>query len=219
MNPPETSPHRTQHRPVLLRDTLQAVELRPRQVVVDGTVGAAGHSSQILPHILPGGRLIGMDRDPAMLARAQARLQSVTSDIELITEWPTIDADLVDAEPLLDAAPAANTPAEEAADMRDGSVGEIDTPAAAASDSISETKLRDTPSATVWLVHASYAELPSLLASRGAEQVDRLLVDLGLSSDQLADADRGFGFKTTGLLDMRFDMSRGDTVAEWLNRA
>jgi 16S rRNA (cytosine1402-N4)-methyltransferase len=47
--------------------------------------------------------------------------------------------------------------------------------------------------------------------------VDRILVDLGLSSDQLADRNRGFGFQTEGDLDMRFDRSAGRTAGELLN--
>jgi 16S rRNA C1402 N4-methylase RsmH len=48
----------------------------------------------------------------------------------------------------------------------------------------------------------------------GLDAVDGLLLDLGLSSYQLADADRGFGFRTGGPLDMRFDTSRGVPAAD-----
>lgn len=100
--------------------------------VIDGTVGAAGHSSEIWKRIQPGGRLIGLDRDPEMLARSSCRL----------------------------------------GDSAD-------------------------------LIHASYLDANGVLEHLGVEKVDRLLVDLGLSSDQLADDQRGFGFATEGQLDMR----------------
>ena len=70
----------------------------------------------------------------------------------------------------------------------------------------------------VSLVHASYADLGQALAGPGIAAVDRVLVDLGLSSDQLADAGRGFSFDVDGPLDMRFDPSLGQTAAELVNR-
>ncbi|WP_013626672.1 16S rRNA (cytosine(1402)-N(4))-methyltransferase RsmH [Rubinisphaera brasiliensis] len=143
-----TSPAPTQHRPVLLRETIQGMELKPGMTVIDGTVGAAGHSSEIWKRIQPGGRLIGLDRDPEMLARSSCRL----------------------------------------GDSAD-------------------------------LIHASYLDANGVLEHLGVEKVDRLLVDLGLSSDQLADDQRGFGFATEGQLDMRFDMTQGKPVHHWLNKA
>src|SRR5262245_8612076 len=57
---------------------------------------------------------------------------------------------------------------------------------------------------------ASYAELPELLATRGMSHVDGILLDLGLSSDQLADAARGFSYQADGPLDLRFSPERGE---------
>jgi 16S rRNA (cytosine1402-N4)-methyltransferase len=118
--------------------------------VVDGTVGAGGHSHRILEAIRPGGRLIGLDRDPMMLRHAAAAL------------------------------------------------GE---------------------SPDVSLHHTSYAGLDDILDSLAIGSVDGVLVDLGLSSDQLADRNRGFGFKTGGPLDLRFDVSTGQSAAELLQTA
>lgn len=59
------------------------------------------------------------------------------------------------------------------------------------------------------LVHSSYAQLPDVLHRLGLPAADRVLLDLGLSSDQLADRERGFGFQTGGPLDLRFDVSQG----------
>jgi 16S rRNA (cytosine1402-N4)-methyltransferase len=147
--PPEVPPSapRPVHVPVLLRETLAAIDLRPGLVVVDGTVGAAGHSRAILPKILPNGRLIGLDRDPMMLAHAAAAL------------------------------------------------GE---------------------SENVILKHASYAELGAILDDLATPHVDRMLLDLGLSSDQLADRHRGFGFKAGGPLDLRFNATQGRPASELL---
>ncbi|RMF97942.1 MAG: 16S rRNA (cytosine(1402)-N(4))-methyltransferase, partial [Planctomycetota bacterium] len=56
----------------------------------------------------------------------------------------------------------------------------------------------------------NYCDVPEILRELGLETVDGILLDLGLSSDQLADDDRGFSFQSTGPLDLRFDPSRGE---------
>jgi len=66
------------------------------------------------------------------------------------------------------------------------------------------------------LRQSNFRELASVAPEAGFETVDGLLFDLGLSSFQLADRDRGFGFRTGGPLDMRFDTSRGVPAAELL---
>jgi 16S rRNA (cytosine1402-N4)-methyltransferase len=144
--PPGPSQGPSVHRPVLAREVVQLLDLRPRLTVVDGTVGGGGHSRAILDHLDSNSRLIGLDRDPAMLARAAARLS----------------------------------------DPR------------------------------VTLKQSSYADLPQVLDELGIDAADRVLLDLGLSSDQLADPDRGFGFQTLGRLDMRYDPTRGRPAADLL---
>jgi 16S rRNA (cytosine1402-N4)-methyltransferase len=65
---------------------------------------------------------------------------------------------------------------------------------------------------------ASYAELPELLAARGVAGVDGILLDLGLSSDQLADGARGFSYQADGPLDLRFSPQRGEPAWRLLER-
>jgi 16S rRNA (cytosine1402-N4)-methyltransferase len=66
------------------------------------------------------------------------------------------------------------------------------------------------------LRQANFRELADVAPAAGFDAVDGALFDLGLSSYQLADAERGFGFRTGGPLDMRFDTSRGAPAAELL---
>jgi 16S rRNA (cytosine1402-N4)-methyltransferase len=66
------------------------------------------------------------------------------------------------------------------------------------------------------LRQANFRELADVAPAAGFDAVDGALFDLGLSSYQLADAERGFGFRTGGPLDMRFDTSRGVPAAELL---
>ncbi len=66
-------------------------------------------------------------------------------------------------------------------------------------------------------IQASFAELHTLLTAQGRQrQVDGLLLDLGVSSPQLDEAERGFSFQQDGPLDMRMDNSQGPTAADWL---
>ncbi len=67
--------------------------------------------------------------------------------------------------------------------------------------------------------HTSFAQMARLLSSLGVPGVDGLLLDLGVSSPQIDDPERGFSFRFDGPLDMRMDTTRGESAADFLARA
>jgi len=70
----------------------------------------------------------------------------------------------------------------------------------------------------VRLAQANYCDLPEVLESLDIEMVDGVILDLGISSDQLADAQRGFSFSLAGPLDLRFDPTSGEPARRLINR-
>jgi 16S rRNA (cytosine1402-N4)-methyltransferase len=133
---------------VLLEEVLAALAPRPGDVVVDCTVGWAGHAAELLRAVGPNGKLLGLDFDADNLPRARERLEAVGFPFRLH--------------------------------------------------------------------HANFAALPSVLAAEGLEAVDGLLADLGMSSMQVDDPERGFSYTRDGPLDMRMDRTRGRTAAQLL---
>lgn len=139
------------HVPVLLEQVIAGLKVQPGGRYIDGTLGGGGHAAQILAASSPDGVLLGIDRDPAALQTAKARLAGYAERFEL--------------------------------------------------------------------VHSSFALLAYVAAAHGFVPVDGVLLDLGLSSLQLADAERGFSFLAEGPLDMRFDTtSRGRRAADLVNQ-
>ncbi len=140
----------TVHQPVLVSEVVAWLAPREGSIIVDGTVGAGGHAGALASRVGSTGRIIGLDRDPAMLALAEESVRG-----------------------------------------------------------------RDLP---VTFVHSVYSEIREVLDELGIERVDGLLLDLGLSSDQLGWRERGFSFGADGPLDMRFDPeSGGPSAADLVN--
>jgi 16S rRNA (cytosine1402-N4)-methyltransferase len=94
------------HQPVLLRESLDLLKVRPGGIYVDATVGTGGHAEEILKR---GGRLLGIDRDASALEMAQRRLQSYAGNLKLVqgnfaeiaelhaaSGWPAADGILAD---------------------------------------------------------------------------------------------------------------------------
>ena len=84
-------------------------------------------------------------------------------------------------------------------------------PAAVSSGALEDPRLE--------LIHARFSTMKEALAARGIQEVAGVLLDIGTSSPQLDDAARGFSFMRDGPLDMRMDTSRGQTAADFVNRA
>ena len=65
------------HRPIMVSEILRVLSPKPGEVAVDCTLGYGGHAQEILPHLQPRGRLLGLDADPIELPRAEARLRAL----------------------------------------------------------------------------------------------------------------------------------------------
>ena len=136
------------HRPVLLEECLEGLNIRPDGIYLDGTLGRAGHSLEILRR-LKTGRLVGLDRDMTAIEAAKERL----------------------------------------AEFGD----------------------------RVLLVHTNFSRLAEALDSLGIDKVDGMLFDLGVSSPQLDEGERGFSYMQDAPLDMRMDRNAALTAREVVN--
>jgi 16S rRNA (cytosine1402-N4)-methyltransferase len=81
---------RREHIPVLLKETLDVLALKPGHVVVDCTLGLGGHSGEMLKRVGPGGRLVGTDFDPANIGKARAHLESINSQIRFPAQFDVV---------------------------------------------------------------------------------------------------------------------------------
>ena len=138
----------TIHVPVLTDEIREWLDPQPGAVILDGTLGGGGHTEMLARRVMPGGKIVSMDRDEAAVLAAKRRL--------------------------------ADLPVE--------------------------------------CVHGNYRDAPEILRYLDIGPLDGVLLDLGLSSDQLADAERGFSFDSTGPLDLRFDTSTGDPAWRLVER-
>ena len=68
------------HAPVLLRESIEGLNLSPDSIVLDATLGGCGHARAILRELGPEGMLIGIDRDPEVLARAERELDAANDE-------------------------------------------------------------------------------------------------------------------------------------------
>jgi len=74
------------HIPVLLEETIEALDVQPGGRYIDCTLGAGGHAAAILEHSSPGGQLLGIDADPRAMKIARARLEAYSSSTLLINQ-------------------------------------------------------------------------------------------------------------------------------------
>lgn len=74
------------------------------------------------------------------------------------------------------------------------------------------------PDSNALFINANYSSIPEYLDELGIDSVNSILLDLGLSSDQLADRDRGFSFQSDGPLDLRFNPLAGEPASRLVNR-
>ncbi len=133
------------HISVLLQESIEALNIKPNGVYVDGTAGGGGHSYAIASK-LKNGRLIALDRDPDAIAAASKRLTGLPAEV----------------------------------------------------------------------VESNFKDFDLVLDKMGIDQIDGMLLDLGVSSHQLDEAERGFSYHADAPLDMRMAQS-GTTAADLVN--
>ena len=133
------------HYSVLLKETIEELNIKPDGIYVDGTAGGAGHSSRIAKQ-LKGGMLYALDQDPDAVAVATERL--------------------------------AGLPAK--------------------------------------VIKSNFSDIKNVLKAEGVEKVDGILLDLGVSSYQLDEGERGFSYHKDAFLDMRMS-KEGKTAADLVN--
>lgn len=136
------------HKPVLLDEVIEGLNIKSDGIYIDCTMGGGGHSSQILSHLSSRGKLIGFDRDMEAVQVCQKRFEN---------------------------------------------------------------------NQNVSIFHANYKDAPEILRQQGIDKFDGLLIDLGVSSYQIDNGQRGFSFLHEGRLDMRMDKEQALDAYEVVN--
>jgi 16S rRNA (cytosine1402-N4)-methyltransferase len=86
------APDATGHRPVLLHPLIESLQPRPGQTYIDGTLGAGGYVASVLERVRPGGRVLGIDRDPAAVEAARRRFAAATGAIVEQGDFASLEA-------------------------------------------------------------------------------------------------------------------------------
>jgi 16S rRNA (cytosine1402-N4)-methyltransferase len=73
------------HRPIMVPEILEVLSPKPGNIAIDTTLGHGGHAQAILPRLLPGGRLIGIDADPVELPKTETRLRALGFGPEVLS--------------------------------------------------------------------------------------------------------------------------------------
>jgi len=136
------------HKPVLLEETINGLNIKQNGIYVDGTLGGAGHSKEILKQLSSKGLLVGIDRDEEALKAAKENLKEFQN---------------------------------------------------------------------VKYIHGNHDEITEILESLDIKEVDGILLDLGVSSYQLDERNRGFSYLGNNELDMRMDKTQPLTAKKVVN--
>lgn len=138
-----------QHVSVLLEETVEALQIKPDGIYVDGTLGGAGHARQICQRLNDKGRFVGIDQDEEAVAVSTERLKEYGEKVSIIK--------------------------------------------------------------------SNYAQMKQVLQDLGIEKADGILLDLGVSSYQLDNAERGFSYMADAPLDMRMDKDQTVSAKDIVN--
>ena len=136
------------HTSVLLKESVEGLNINPAGTYVDGTMGGGGHSLEIVRRLTTG-HLIGIDQDQEALNAAKERLKDYADKVTFVKD--------------------------------------------------------------------NFVNIHSILTDLGIEKVDGILLDIGISSYQIDNPERGFSYKEDGVLDMRMDRDRKITAKEIVN--
>lgn len=206
----------TYHVPVLLRESVDGLNIRPGGVYVDVTFGGGGHSREIFSRLSGNARLFSFDQD------ADAEVNSgvgcwhsgdgcwVMGDDEKLSsngqEVGSGDGRLVLGDDEMTAEkPAINT-------HQPSPITQSPTP-----NTPNSTPTTHHPSPKFTFIRSNFRYLKNWMRYYGVEQIDGLLADLGVSSHHFDDETRGFSFRFDAPLDMRMNKRAGMTAADIVN--